>query len=46
MYSKGCVKRPLKIRQIKYLNGKSSLMNVESITECSAWLTSPEPEDR
>ena len=39
VYSKTCVKRPLKNRQNKDLNDKinGSLMKVESIAECSPW---------
>ena len=37
MFSKICVKRPLKNRQNKDLNDKCSLMKVESTAECSRW---------
>ena len=36
-YSKTCLKRPLKNRQNKDLNDNGSLMQVESIAECSPW---------
>ena len=35
LYSKSCLKRPIKNRQNKDLNDNSSLMQVESIAECS-----------
>ena len=37
MYSKTCVKQPLKFRQKKILMTNGSLMKVESIAECSPW---------
>ena len=38
VYSKACVKRPLKIRQNKGLNDNyGSLMKAERIAECSPW---------
>ena len=37
IYSKTCVKQPLQNRQNKDLNGKFSLLKVESIAECSPW---------
>ena len=37
MYSKTCVKRPLKDRQNKDLNDNWLLMKVKSIAECSTW---------
>ena len=36
-FEKHCVKRPLKIDKTKVLMRTSSLMNLESITECSPW---------
>ena len=35
MYSKTCLKRPLKIDKTKILMTDGSLMKVESIAECS-----------
>ena len=35
LYSKTCLKRPLKIDKIKILMTDGSLMKVESIAECS-----------
>ena len=35
MYSKTCIKRPLKIDKTKVLMDNYSLMKVESIAECS-----------
>ena len=37
LYSKTCVKRLLKIDKTKILMVNGSLMNVESIAECSPW---------
>ena len=37
MYSKTCVKLPLKIDKTKTLLTIGSLMKVESIAECSIW---------
>ena len=37
IYSKACVKWPLKNRQTKILMTNGSLMKVESIAECSPW---------
>ena len=37
VYSKTCLKRPLKNRQNKGLNYKDILMKFESIAECSPW---------
>ena len=35
MYSKTCVKRPLKIHKTKVLKTNGNLMKVDSIAECS-----------
>ena len=37
LYSRTCVKQPLKTRQNKDLNDKWWLMKVESIAECPPW---------
>ena len=37
LYSKTCVKRPLKIYKTKVLVTHGSLIKVESIAECSTW---------
>ena len=37
IYSKTCVKRPLKIEKTKILRTNGNLMNVKSIAECSLW---------
>ena len=37
IYSKTCLKQPLKIDKTKILMTNGSLMNVESIAECSPW---------
>ena len=37
VYSKTCLKLPLKNRQTKILMTNGSLMKVESIVECSRW---------
>ena len=37
VYSKTCVKRPLKIDNTKILMTNGSLKKVESIAECSRW---------
>ena len=37
LYSKTCVKRPLKIHKTKILMTNGSLIKVESIAECSPW---------
>ena len=37
LYSKVCLKRPLKIDKTKVLKTNGNLMKVESIAECSSW---------
>ena len=37
IYSKTCVKRPLKNRKTEILMTNGSLMKIESIAECSPW---------
>ena len=37
VYSKTCLKRPLKNRQTKMLMANGTFMKVKSIAECSPW---------